>query len=279
MKDFLNESKAAFTKEKIEEIVLEYCRSIKGMIHEIDSSYSADEVKILLKKFNFYDEKLNDITITKISDEITYVGAHEEAICGYGICQILGKFKGEFETPKGKKYSTVYSPIVVMSEPDKRYFIKTIFDLYSRHVNQEKNSIDFYIPGIFKALNEAGYGIQYVSHTTRKNIDNKDYIDINIKIFDFYDQNRVLYTFYDENAAKKMVKTTLSIYKFTKEFNTSSKYLEENGPRYVEKKSYMSVEDLLELMRKNDIDFEDVKVNHKGISSIYDTGLFENKNI
>lgn len=281
MKDFLNESKAAFTKEKIEEIVFEYGKEVKGMGYAIDESYTEEEISVILKKTKFFDSKLKELVITKVPDFIVYAGAHDEVVEEDSKYLILGKYKGDFIDDKGKPVSEIYSPIIFMSTPDEKHFVRIFFlDLYHSHPNEEKNNLDFYIPGIFKALNEKGFDIEFLSNKIRNNIDDKPYSDIRVKVFKCYDNNRGILDFYTEDAAKKWKTLNLELIKYRTGQN-DIKRLERNelAPRYVEDTDSISTEKILTLMREYKIDFEDVKVNHKGISSIYDTGLFENKNI
>ena len=262
MNDFLNESEEIFTKEKIEELIFLYGIGIKGMTY-VESKDIPEKAK---QSLIFLDSKLNVLSGLEFPDSVVYLGAHDEIYKIKGnVSAILGKFNGKFTD----KEIEIYTPIVYF-EGERRGHDWTILNVYE----SDKKLVDFYIPGIFKALNEKGYGIEYIRHSI--SVDNE--IRIRVKTYEFKINTRGVQDFFDEGAAKKMVKVTTELYKFTKDFNRLQSEKDSGlEPRYTEGETTINTYDLLELMRTNDIDFEDVKVNHKGISSIYDTGLFERK--
>ena len=262
MNGFLNENEEFFTKEKIEELILLHNNFVKGMTYIIDEIPTKKQH--IRRQIDFYDINLKPFKLEddKFPSTITYLGAHDEVIRTGEHASIIGKFKASIDGLE-KEF---YSPIIYFSG-EKRVYDSTIGYLYKI----DSNLIDFYIPGIFTALNESGYGIQYINHSKNEELG----IRIRVKTYQFRINTRIIQDYFDETAANKIVKATKELQKFSEDFNRNlSNGLE---PRYTEGEKTISLADLIELMRINDIDFEDVKINHKGISSIYDTGLFEEK--
>lgn len=254
------------SKLELESIILENSRFVKGFSYD-----RIEGTPTPIKTFGF-DKDLNVIKLDdeKCSKTTKFLGVNyklstlenqklDDKFVPFHNC-IFGEFEGTFVDKEGKKYNTLFAPIIYCDDTDEIIYIKKVFDIY---IGNKTSDIVFYLPGITKELEKHDIHIIKINEQNASKILVKTFTII--KEFE-----RFNLTYFNESVATNILNSLKTANTF--EFKPVKFILQES-------EEGIDIFKILNIMNDLNISMDDIKVNHSGLNALVHSGLFESSSI